>query len=148
GSRACAEALYPPDQPAPGSQIHARQRDGKTRQPAPATQGVRRAPERKKGRPLATPSTTPSRVQLVGGLNPPCCCSTHDLWYSGSSIESAWRATLSGRNESIITASSSVWVAPMLASARPGCGPCGSPSGWWVMLPYSMPFRLMNSDEA
>ena len=39
-------------------------------------------------------------------------------------------------------------VIAMLASARPGCGPCGIPSGWWVMLPNSMPFRLMNSLEA
>ncbi len=30
----------------------------------------------------------------------------------------------------------------------PGCGPCGMPSGWWVMLPNSIPFRLMNSLEA
>jgi hypothetical protein len=60
----------------------------------------------------------------------------------------AARATRSGRNESIITASSLVALAPMLASARPGCGPWGIPSGWWVMLPYSMPFRLMNSLEA
>ena len=42
-------------------------------------------------------------------------------------------ATCSGRNESIITASSLVYLAPMLASVRPGCGPCGSPSGWCVM---------------
>ncbi len=58
---------------------------------------------------------------------------------------SAALAIRSGRKESIITASSLVCLAPMLASARPGCGPCGIPSGWCVMLPYSMPLRLMNS---
>ena len=41
-----------------------------------------------------------------------------------------------------------VYVAPMDASVRPGCGPCGRPSGWCVMEPYSMPLRLMNSLEA
>ena len=46
------------------------------------------------------------------------------------------------------TAISSVPFAPIDASARPGCGPCGIPSGWWVIEPYSIPFRLMNSLDA
>ena len=61
--------------------------------------------------------------QLVGGENCSCCVSSHDLWYDLSSISIACLATLRGRKLSIITASSLVYFAPMLASARPGCGP-------------------------
>src|SRR5262249_55279967 len=90
----------------------------------------------------------PRSRQLVGGLNCSCWLSTQLWWYFGSSIVIAAFATLSGRNESIITASSFVDFIPTLASYRPGCGPCGRPSGWWVMLPYSIPLRLMNSLDA
>ena len=54
----------------------------------------------------------------------------------------ASRAVRSGRKVSTITASSLVSLAPMLASMRPGCGPWGIPSGWRVMLPYSMVFLV------
>ena len=46
---------------------------------------------------------------------------------------------------STITASSFVPLAPIDSSVLPGCGPCGSPSGWSVIEPSSMPLRLMNS---
>ncbi len=65
----------------------------------------------------------PVRPHDVGGLNCACWASTHDLWYNGSSIASAAFAIFSGRKESIMTANSLVNLAPMLASARPGCGP-------------------------
>jgi hypothetical protein len=45
-----------------------------------------------------------------------CCASTQLRWYPGSSAGATALATLSGRNESIITASSLVHVCPMLAS--------------------------------
>ena len=37
---------------------------------------------------------------------------------------------------------------PMEASALPGCGPWGIPSGCRVIEPYSIPLRLMNSSLA
>src|SRR5665213_409168 len=67
--------------------------------------------------------------QLVGGENPSPDALNHDVWYPASSTGSAAFATRSGRNESIMTANSSVPFAPIDASARPGCGPCGIPSG-------------------
>ena len=86
---------------------------------------------------------TRRRIELLVLRVEPATCGTPDPRCSMACF-----ATLSGRKLSIITASSSVYFAPMLASARPGCGPCGMPSGWCVMLPNSMPFRLMNSLDA
>ncbi len=45
------------------------------------------------------------------------------VWADSELVEAATR---SGRKLSSITASSSVWVAPRLASTRPGCGPCAA----------------------
>ena len=36
----------------------------------------------------------------------------------------------------------------VIRSSENGCGPCGSPSGWRVIEPYSIPLRLMNSLDA
>src|SRR6188508_2887281 len=69
---------------------------------------------------ILLPADPLTRLHDVGGLNCACCASSQDLWYSGSSMERAGLATLSGRKVSIMTASSSVYLAPMLASARPG----------------------------
>src|SRR4051794_1405085 len=63
------------------------------------------------------------------------------IGYLGSSICIACGVMYSGRSVSNITANSSVRVAFMLAMIVPGCGPCGMPAGWWLMLPALMPLR-------
>ena len=50
-----------------------------------------------------------------------------------------------GLKVSTITATSSVCVLPIDASATPGAGPWGMPRGWNVMAPASIPLRLKNS---
>ena len=63
----------------------------------------------------------------------------------GYSLSNTWRATevrCSGRNVSIMTASSSVSRGRSSeASSAPGCGPCGSPPTWCVKDPCLMPRR-------
>lgn len=61
--------------------------------------------------------------QDVGGLNGSPCVSSQLSRYASSSISRATLATRNGLKLSIMTASSLVCFAPMLASIRPGCGP-------------------------